>query len=205
MNVGIPLACDAALAAGRGEVPGDRGGAPLEARPAIFIANHQSGLDTLIMGSLLRRDFTGVAKAEAQVRPAGCWPRRCSSTRSTSTASNPGQSRAALDALVGADPGRAPRCMIFPEGTRMPTPEPGPFKKGAFHMAMQAGVPIVPVVFRNAGRADGADAATRCGPARSTSACSSRSTPATGQAEDLDTIVADVRQLFVDTLEKWPA
>ena len=31
----------------------------------------------------------------------------------------------------------------------MLTPRPGPFKKGAFHMAMQAGVPIVPVVFRN--------------------------------------------------------
>jgi putative phosphoserine phosphatase/1-acylglycerol-3-phosphate O-acyltransferase len=27
------------------------------------------------------------------------------------------------------------------------------FKKGAFHMAMQAGVPVVPVVLRNAGDA----------------------------------------------------
>ena len=39
--------------------------------------------------------------------------------------------------------------MIAPEGTRSPTPRLGRFKKGAFHMAMQAGVPIVPVVFRN--------------------------------------------------------
>jgi len=38
---------------------------------------------------------------------------------------------------------------IAPEGTRSPTPRLGRFKKGAFHMAMQAGVPIVPVVFRN--------------------------------------------------------
>ena len=38
---------------------------------------------------------------------------------------------------------------IAPEGTRSPTPKLGRFKKGAFHMAMQAGVPIVPVVFRN--------------------------------------------------------
>ena len=39
--------------------------------------------------------------------------------------------------------------LIAPEGTRAPTPRLGRFKKGAFHMAMQAGVPIVPVVFRN--------------------------------------------------------
>ena len=38
---------------------------------------------------------------------------------------------------------------IAPEGTRSLTPRLGAFKKGAFHMAMQAGVPIVPVVFRN--------------------------------------------------------
>jgi putative phosphoserine phosphatase/1-acylglycerol-3-phosphate O-acyltransferase len=39
--------------------------------------------------------------------------------------------------------------VIAPEGTRSATPRLGPFKKGAFHIAMQAGVPIVPVVFRN--------------------------------------------------------
>jgi putative phosphoserine phosphatase/1-acylglycerol-3-phosphate O-acyltransferase len=39
--------------------------------------------------------------------------------------------------------------VIAPEGTRSPTARLGRFKKGAFHMAMQAGVPIVPVVLRN--------------------------------------------------------
>jgi putative phosphoserine phosphatase/1-acylglycerol-3-phosphate O-acyltransferase len=38
---------------------------------------------------------------------------------------------------------------IAPEGTRSTTPRPGRFKKGAFFMAMQAGVPIVPIVLRN--------------------------------------------------------
>ena len=41
--------------------------------------------------------------------------------------------------------------VIAPEGTRSPTPRLLPFKKGAFHLAMQAGVPMIPVVIRNAG------------------------------------------------------
>jgi putative phosphoserine phosphatase/1-acylglycerol-3-phosphate O-acyltransferase len=41
--------------------------------------------------------------------------------------------------------------VIAPEGTRAPTRKLAPFKKGGFHMAMQVGVPIVPVVIHNAG------------------------------------------------------
>lgn len=40
---------------------------------------------------------------------------------------------------------------IYAEGTRsgFETPELLPFKKGAFHLALQTGFPIVPVVFSN--------------------------------------------------------
>ena len=40
--------------------------------------------------------------------------------------------------------------LISPEGTRLDTTEVGPFKKGPFRIAMAAGIPIVPVVIRNA-------------------------------------------------------
>ena len=40
---------------------------------------------------------------------------------------------------------------IFPEGTRSNAPGPtmGKFKKGAFHLALRAGVPILPIVSAN--------------------------------------------------------
>ena len=40
--------------------------------------------------------------------------------------------------------------LIAPEGTRLDTTEVGEFKKGPFRIAMAAGVPIVPIVIRNA-------------------------------------------------------
>ena len=39
------------------------------------------------------------------------------------------------------------KCVVLaPEGTRTVSPKLAPFKKGAFHMAMQAGVPMIPIV-----------------------------------------------------------
>src|SRR5712692_5313982 len=41
---------------------------------------------------------------------------------------------------------------VCPEGTRARPGEMLPFKKGAFHMAVQAGVPVVPIAIRNSDR-----------------------------------------------------
>ena len=40
---------------------------------------------------------------------------------------------------------------LSPEGTRAISPRLAEFKKGAFHLAMQAGVPMVPIVIHNSG------------------------------------------------------
>jgi len=116
-------------------------------RPAVFIFNHQSALDAVLMLKLLRRDITGVGKQELRRNPifgplfgaAGMvFIDRSDSTKAIES----------LQPVVEAlRHGRS--LVIAPEGTRSPTPRLGRFKKGAFRMAMQAGVPIVPIIFRN--------------------------------------------------------
>ena len=118
-------------------------------RPAVFVANHQSALDIVVMGALLKEDFTVVAKKEARFDPRAMVGSLLVDPAYVDR-SNSAQARATLDALVERIQGGT-SLLIFPEGTRSPTPVLGPFRKGAFHLAVQSGVPIVPVVLRNTG------------------------------------------------------
>lgn len=116
-------------------------------RPAVFIFNHQSGLDMILMLKLLRRDFTGVAKQEIRSNPV-FGPLFSAAGVAFVDRTNTVKAIEALGpALQALREGRS--LIMAPEGTRSTTPALGPFKKGAFRLAMQAGVPIVPVVFRN--------------------------------------------------------
>ena len=116
-------------------------------RPAVFIFNHQSGLDAILMIKLIRRDVTGIGKMELKKNPI-FGPMFTAAGVVFIDRANSAKAIEALEPAVDAlKEGRS--LVIAPEGTRSPTPRLGRFKKGAFHLAMQAGVPIVPVVFRN--------------------------------------------------------
>ncbi|ORB76782.1 haloacid dehalogenase, partial [Mycobacterium timonense] len=119
-------------------------------RPAVFFVNHQSTLvDVLVTSRLIQRGFTIVVKAEVRQIPvigtlfalAGVAFLDRSDTYRAIAALQP-----AIDKLRGGI-----SIAMAPEGTRSFTPAVGPFKKGGFHLARDAGVPIVPVVIRNAG------------------------------------------------------
>ena len=117
-------------------------------RPAVFLFNHQSSADIFIVSKLIRRDATGIAKKELKTFPvigqimmaAGVIFIDRSDREKAIEAMKP-----AVDALKTGT-----SVIIFPEGTRSKDYRLGKFKKGAFHMAMEAKVPVVPVVIRNA-------------------------------------------------------
>lgn len=119
-------------------------------RPAVFIFNHQSKADVVIMASLLRRDIAGVGKKEIKKLPVIGKVLEMGGVVMIDRA-NASSAIEAMAPLVQAMREEGKSVVLAPEGTRSVSPKVLPFKKGAFHLAMQAGVPIVPVVIRNAG------------------------------------------------------
>jgi putative phosphoserine phosphatase/1-acylglycerol-3-phosphate O-acyltransferase len=171
------------------------------ARPCVFVFNHQSKLDTIVVAKLLRTDFTGVAKKEAANVPGFGQFFRLAGVAFIDR-SNPAQAREALQPAV--DKLREGTSLVLaPEGTRSATPRLGPFKKGAFHIAMQAGVPMVPIVLRNVGELMWRGSQTlRSG---TIEVCVLPPVDTSDwRRETLTDHVAEVRKLFLDTLEHWP-
>jgi putative phosphoserine phosphatase/1-acylglycerol-3-phosphate O-acyltransferase len=171
------------------------------ARPAVFVFNHQSQLDVALLGSLLRRDFTGVAKKELQKDPTfaamGWLADVAYVDRSDAQAAREALAPA-IDSLRGGK-----SLVIAPEGTRSPTAKLLPFKKGAFHLAMQAGVPMVPIVLRNAGEMMPAHSLL-IAPGTVQVAVLPPVSTARWTANNLNRQVTRVRQMFLDTLADWP-
>jgi len=118
-------------------------------RPCVFVFNHQSKADVMILAKLIRRDMGGVGKKEIRDIPILGKLMEWGGTVFVDRADGKSAIRA-MEPLVEAIQKDGKSICIAPEGTRSLTPKLEPFKKGAFHLAMQAGVPIVPIVIHNA-------------------------------------------------------
>jgi len=119
----------------------------LETRPAVFVGNHQTALDVLLLGEIFPKHCSVTAKKSLKSVPFLGWFMALSGTVFIDRADR----QRALKAFEGAAEvmrRKKQSVFIFPEGTRSNAEEPMllGFKKGAFHLAIQAKVPIVPVV-----------------------------------------------------------
>ena len=93
--------------------------------------------------------------------------------------------------------------VIAREATRSPTPRLLPFKKGPFHMAVQAGVRVVPIVMRNCGEIM-ASHSMIIHPGTVDVAVLPPVPTDDWTKDNFDEKVAEVRQLYLDTLGDWP-
>jgi 1-acyl-sn-glycerol-3-phosphate acyltransferase len=113
------------------------------AGPAVFAANHASALDIPLLFGYLPAEFRIVHKRSLYLVPiiglylylAG----HIGIDRGNPFRARRSLSRAAERIAAGAS------VAVFPEGTRSPDDTVRPFKKGSFLLAVEAGVPVVPV------------------------------------------------------------
>jgi len=111
--------------------------------PVIFVANHNSHLDIGCLCAALPVNLHFIGKKELMWTPVVGWYMFIAGhifiDRSSRIKSINSLKKAANKIHQGKS------VVMFPEGTRSLTGKVGAFKKGAFHLAMQAKVKIVPV------------------------------------------------------------
>ncbi|MCW4352537.1 HAD-IB family hydrolase [Hoyosella sp. YIM 151337] len=170
-------------------------------RPAVFIFNHQSQLDTLILAKVLRGGFTAIVKREMAAHRVFGPILRTADVVFINRADS-AQAREALRPVEETLRGGL-SIVIAPEGTRSLTPNLGPFKKGAFHIARQAEVPVIPFIIRNAGEMLWKHGRVMRGGAVDV-VVGKPIDVASWDTADFSANVDSVREFFLRTLEEWP-
>ena len=171
-------------------------------RPAVFLFNHRNNFDPVITSALVRENFTGVGKKELESDPlVGTLGRLMDAVFIDRD-----DAKSAVEELHKVEDlaRKGISVVIAPEGTRLDTTEVGPFKKGPFRIAMAAGIPIVPVVIRNAQVIASRNSST-LNPGTVDVAVFPPISVADWTVDDLAERIEGIRRLYLDTLRDWPA
>jgi putative phosphoserine phosphatase / 1-acylglycerol-3-phosphate O-acyltransferase len=170
-------------------------------RPAVFIFNHRNQADPMIAGALVKDNFTSVGKKELENDPiVGTMGKIMDAAfidRDDPKKAIEGLKKVEELARKGLS------ILIAPEGTRLDTTEVGPFKKGPFRIAMSVGIPIVPIVIRNAEVIAARDSST-FNPGTVDVVVYPPIPVEDWTHDNIADRIAEVRQLYLDTLKDWP-
>ena len=113
-------------------------------RPAIFIFNHQSGIDPIILCRLLRKNIVGVAKIELKSHPVIGPLLSFGDTLFVDRDNKQSKANVLDDANLVLS--HTLSVAISPEGTRSKRSELGQFRSGAFRLARRSNRPIIPIL-----------------------------------------------------------
>jgi lysophosphatidate acyltransferase len=119
-------------------------------RPAVIVSNHQSELDILVLGATFPKYTSVTAKKSLKYYPFLGWFMTLSGSVFIDR-KNRSDALKAFESAARRVNREKQNVFMYPEGTRSYYQEPGllPFKKGAFHFAVQGQVPVVPYVVSN--------------------------------------------------------
>jgi 1-acyl-sn-glycerol-3-phosphate acyltransferase len=112
-------------------------------KPQIFMANHQSDFDILIVLAYIPGQFRWIAKKELFKIPVFGKAMRNAGYIEIDRQNHEKALKSLDEAAQKIREGKS--VVTFPEGTRSRDGKIRPFKQGMFHLAIQAGVPIVPI------------------------------------------------------------
>ncbi|HEV7772901.1 MAG TPA: 1-acyl-sn-glycerol-3-phosphate acyltransferase [Conexibacter sp.] len=118
---------------GREHIPADG--------PVIFAANHRSFLDPFVIGTMMRRPIYYVAKKELFRDRVQGWLLNALGAFPVDR----GKADQDMVDTAKAILARGDCVLIFPEGTRVRPGPPGSAKRGVGRLALETGVPVVPI------------------------------------------------------------
>lgn len=113
--------------------------------PGVIVSNHQSNLDLFVHGAVIPKSTVSIGKSSLKYIPffgQMYWL----SGNIMIDRSNAKSSISSMDQISEAINKKGTSIWVFAEGTRSGGRGLAPFKKGAFHMAIQAQCPIYPIV-----------------------------------------------------------
>ena len=112
-------------------------------KPQIFMANHQSDFDILIVLAHIPGQFRWIAKKELFKIPIFGKAMRNAGYIEIDRQNHEKALKSLDEAAQKIREGKS--VVTFPEGTRSKDGNIRPFKQGMFHLAIRSGVPIVPI------------------------------------------------------------
>ena len=120
-----------------------------EKSPAVLLVKHQSTWETLVMPAIMPHPLAYVFKKELLYIPFFGW----AMARMDMIHIDRSQGKRAFSKVVE----QGKRLMeqgtwviMFPEGTRIPRGQKGEYKSGGTRLAIQAGVPVIPIAVTSA-------------------------------------------------------
>ena len=116
----------------------------------VIFSNHQSGADILVLFTL-RLHFKWVAKRILFFTPFLGWNMAMNRYIALRRGKKSSMHRMMEKSKEGLLQGNS--MMIFPEGTRSKDGQLQPFRSGAFHLALNAQIPILPIVIKGTSKA----------------------------------------------------
>jgi len=169
--------------------------------PYVFLSNHHSQFDILAAVRAIPIQFRVLAKQELFYIPVFGWVLRLSGFVGIDRSNREKAIRSLDKATARIRRGRS--LLIYAEGTRSPDGRLLPFKKGGFVLAIQAGVPVVPLTIVGSREVLPKGSLT-IRPGRITVRVGDPIDPRQFSVEDKEALMAKVRSAMEAALEAGP-